>query len=152
MTALLYDRTMKDWRTHDGIDIAAELGAGHRRRQRHRNERPHRQPLWSDQEITHANGLVSTYSNLAELPTVQEGDGVMVGEVIAPWATRAICESCRGISSAFLYEKERQQRESGGLFASTVTKKENINRLTRGALSCIMLLACLGIWRHSSAG
>jgi hypothetical protein len=26
VTALLYDRTMGDWRTHDGLDIAAELG------------------------------------------------------------------------------------------------------------------------------
>jgi murein DD-endopeptidase MepM/ murein hydrolase activator NlpD len=44
-------------------------------------------------EITHANGLVSTYSNLAELPTVQEGDGIMVGEVIGAVGNTAICES-----------------------------------------------------------
>lgn len=27
MTALAYDETMADWRTHDGIDIAADYGA-----------------------------------------------------------------------------------------------------------------------------
>lgn len=27
MTALVYDETMADWRTHDGIDIAADYGA-----------------------------------------------------------------------------------------------------------------------------
>ena len=26
MTSLIYDRTMMDWRTHDGLDIAAEIG------------------------------------------------------------------------------------------------------------------------------
>ncbi len=44
-------------------------------------------------EITHANGLVSTYSNLAELPTVQEGDGVMVARGDRPVGNTAICES-----------------------------------------------------------
>ena len=57
-TALLYNKTMADWRTHDGIDVAAELGAqvmtvssGRVERhihgrpvRRHRRHKPRRRP------------------------------------------------------------------------------------------------------------
>lgn len=94
VTALLYDRTMRDWRTHDGIDIAAALGAQVMAAGSGIVTSVRTDNLFGvTVEITHANGLVSTYSNLAELPTVQEGDGVMVGEVIGAVGNTAICES-----------------------------------------------------------
>lgn len=83
VTALIYNKKLGDWRTHDGVDISAPIGtqvvavsAG--------------QVISVESDdmggmtvvIEHAGGLRSMYSNLAEVPTVCAGDNVMTGEVI----------------------------------------------------------------------
>jgi murein DD-endopeptidase MepM/ murein hydrolase activator NlpD len=94
VTTLRYDRTMMDWRTHEGIDIAADLGTQVMAAASGTVKSVKRDDLYGvTVEILHNNGLVSVYSNLAELPTVQEGDGIMVGEVIGAVGETAICEA-----------------------------------------------------------
>ena len=93
MAALVYDVTMRDWRTHDGLDLAADKGAQVRAAANgtvtavYNDER-----YGTTVVIEHANGLTSTYASLAETPTVAVGDRVGVGEVIGAVGDTALCE------------------------------------------------------------
>ena len=85
MTELVYDKTMADWRTHDGIDIESTLGT---------------QVLAAADDlygttvvISHGGGIESVYSNLAELPTVEVGQSVSKGDTIGAVGTTALCEA-----------------------------------------------------------
>ena len=92
--ALQYDRTMQDWRTHNAIDIEAELGqkvlaAGDGIVER----------IYTDQMygvtvvLYHGAGLRSIYCNLAGTPTVQAGDTVALGQVIGAVGDTADAEN-----------------------------------------------------------
>lgn len=91
---LAYDATMGDYRTHDGLDIAAELGtqvkaaAGGTVASIRQDDL-----LGTTVTIDHGNGLKSVYSNLAGEPTVREGDTVTTGAVIGSVGDTAIKES-----------------------------------------------------------
>ena len=91
---LQYDRTMQDWRTHNAIDIEAELGekvlaAGDGIVER----------IYTDQMygvtvvLNHGAGLRSIYCNLAGTPTVQAGDTVSLGQVIGAVGDTADAEN-----------------------------------------------------------
>ncbi len=90
---LLYSETMGDWRTHEGVDFAAEVGT----------------PVWAvaDGEITevaydrlkgvtvsvrHSDGYTAVYSNLTELDAVVQGAKVDQGEVIGTVGETAMLE------------------------------------------------------------
>lgn len=91
---LSYDVTMGDWRTHAGVDIAAEVG----------------RKVWAAGEgtvsqvfddpmmgvtvvIEHPDGVTSTYSNLAADPLVAVGDTVDTGTEIGAVGETALAES-----------------------------------------------------------
>ncbi len=92
--ALAYDKTMGDWRTHDGIDISCAVGA-----QVMAPAGGTVADLYTDDlmgltvVITHAGGVVSTCSNLEGVPTVEIGDTVRTGDVIGAVGESAIGES-----------------------------------------------------------
>ncbi len=93
MTALVYNRTMRDWRTHDGVDLAAELGAQVKSCAAGTVSDVYTDDLYGTTVvIDHGAGLTSTYSNLASLPTVEFGDVVSVGQVIGSVGDTALCE------------------------------------------------------------
>lgn len=94
ITELVYDRTTGDWRTHNGVDIAASNGqlvsaiadgtvTG----------------IYADEyygacvKIDHGGGLVSVYYGLAENPTVATGDSVKAGDTIGALTTGILFES-----------------------------------------------------------
>lgn len=91
---LAYDVTMSDWRTHDGIDIAADLGmsvmaaAGGTV-----SAIDHHDLMGTIVFIDHGNGITSSYANLAAVPTVEVGDVVATGTVIGSVGDTAIAES-----------------------------------------------------------
>ncbi len=94
METLLYDRTMHDWRTHDGIDIAAELGAKVMAVADGRVEKVYSDTMYGTTVvISHGGGLKSVYSNLAQTPTVSEGESIAVGSVIGSVGDTALCET-----------------------------------------------------------
>lgn len=94
---LAYNATLDDWRTHDGVDIAAVLGtkvlaacAG-------------KVLSVSDDDllgttvvISHTDGYQSTYANLQAKPTVSKGDTVSAGQVIGAVGETSIAESAEG--------------------------------------------------------
>jgi murein DD-endopeptidase MepM/ murein hydrolase activator NlpD len=92
--ALVYNKTMSDWRTHDGVDIAAEMGTQVMATAEGRVESVVNDPLYGTTVVLdHGGGLKSSYSNLSEVPTVAEGDTVVVGEIIGAVGDTALCEA-----------------------------------------------------------
>ena len=90
---LAYDVTMKDWRTHDGIDVLADKGTVVRAASDGTVESVTQDDLYGTTvTIDHGNGLKSTYSNLADKPTVKQGDSVSSGDVIGSVGATALCE------------------------------------------------------------
>lgn len=91
---LAYDRTMGDWRTHDGIDIAANAGT-----QVLAPAGGTVSDLYTDDlmgtcvVILHADGVMSTCANLEKVPTVEIGDTVRTGDIIGSVGESAIAES-----------------------------------------------------------
>ncbi len=94
---LSLDPTLEDWRTHGGLDIAAQVG----------NQVVAMCPgtvsaVYDDDlmgttvVIDHGEGLISTYCNLAGQPTVESGDRVETGSVIGAVGSTAIAESGLG--------------------------------------------------------
>lgn len=83
VTALIYNKKLGDWRTHDGVDIAAPLGTQVLAVCAGQVEKVYTDDMGGMTVIIqHAGGLRSIYSNLAAVPTVYEGDNVMTGEII----------------------------------------------------------------------
>ncbi|MCD7770392.1 MAG: M23 family metallopeptidase, partial [Oscillospiraceae bacterium] len=74
---LLYDATMADWRTHDGIDITCDLGTQVIATAAGTVVSVENDDLYGTTvEIDHANGIHSIYANLASEPPVSVGDTV----------------------------------------------------------------------------
>ena len=94
---LAYDVTMKDRRTHDGVDVLADKGTVVRAASDGTVESITQDDLYGTTvTIDHGNGLKSTYSNLADKPTVKQGDSVGAGDVIGSVGATALCEVGQG--------------------------------------------------------
>lgn len=94
---LHYDVTMRDWRTHDGLDIQAPLG------QTVCAAMPGVVRFVQDDgfygtfvTVDHGDGTCAVYANLASMPAVSVGDRVQAGDVIGAVGTTALCEIGQG--------------------------------------------------------
>ena len=94
---LMYDHTLGDWRTHDGIDIRAEAGTdvvataagtviavGEDGR------------LGVTVQIEHSGGYVTTYASLHPETLVEEGQAVAAGEIIGAVGNTSLTEAGLG--------------------------------------------------------
>ncbi len=94
MDALAYNVTMADWRTHDGIDIAAAAGTVVKAAAGGVVESVYTDDLYGTTVvINHGDGLKSCYANLQEVPAVAEGDRVSAGDTIGAVGRTALCET-----------------------------------------------------------
>lgn len=90
----IYSKTLDQYMTHSGIDIAAPLStkvkaiAGGTVTKVSEDDR-----YGTTVEITHGNGIVSIYSNLAEQGTAETGDVVKQGEIIGAVGETALFET-----------------------------------------------------------
>lgn len=89
----IYSKTLDQYMTHSGIDIAAPLST----KVKAIAEGTVTQVSEDDRygttvEITHGNGIVSIYSNLAEEGTAETGDVVKQGDVIGAIGETALFE------------------------------------------------------------
>ena len=94
---LSYDVTLRDWRTHDGVDIMAPLGASVAASSSGTVLSVEDDSLYGTVvSIQHGDGAVSIYANLADMPTVSVGDWVDAGDIIGSVGSTAICEIGQG--------------------------------------------------------
>lgn len=92
--ALKYDVTMDDWRTHEGLDIAAKQGDEVHAAADGTVASVENDELYGTTvTIDHGAGMKTVYSNLEDTPTVAAGDSVKAGDTIGAVGTSAICEA-----------------------------------------------------------
>ena len=97
MDRLSYDPTTRDWRTHAGIDIAAEAGS-----QVHAAAAGTVYTTFDDDlmgttvVIRHQDGYTTTYSSLSSELTVAPGDTVELGQTIGYVGCSAMMETALG--------------------------------------------------------
>ena len=107
VTELMYDETMADWRTHDGVDIKAEEGdavktaaAGTVKEVRYDDL------MGVTVVISHADGYETQYSSLQQEPPVEQGKKVMAGDIIGRVGSTAAAEGDVGPHLHFSVSKE----------------------------------------------
>lgn len=93
MTELLYDTTMADWRTHDGIDVQAEEGAAVKTAAGGTVQSVTDDELMGTTVvIDHEGGYSTRYSSLQKDVPVTAGQQVVAGEVIGRVGTTSAAE------------------------------------------------------------
>ena len=97
MDCLTYNETTRDWRVHNGIDIAAEAGtqvlaaADGTVYTTYEDD-----AMGTTVVIQHENGYVTTYSSLDKKLSVKAGDTVKLGQAIGTVSNTALLESAIG--------------------------------------------------------
>lgn len=112
MEVLSYNETTRDWRVHDGVDIAAETGTtvcaaadGEV------------YTVYEDTEmgmtvvIRHDGGYTTKYSSLAQTVTVSAGDTVQMGDPIGAVGTSALMETALGDHVHFSVAKDNEDMD-----------------------------------------
>ncbi len=93
VSALAYDATMRDWRTHRGVDIACPEGASVLASRGGQVVSIVDDGLYGTVlTIDHGDGMRSVYANLAEETAVSEGEWVDAGVTIGTIGRSALCE------------------------------------------------------------
>ena len=91
---LIFNKTMADWRTHDGVDIAAQIGTKVFAAADGKVDAVYADDMFGTTVvINHGSGIISVYSNLAATPTVKVGDAVTMGSVIGAVGDTALAET-----------------------------------------------------------
>ena len=94
MDELLYDETMADWRTHNGVDISADEGAPVKAAADGTVASVKNDELMGvTVTIKHTDGYQTVYANLQEKPPVAEGQEVAAGDVIGYVGTTSQAEA-----------------------------------------------------------
>ncbi|MBQ6540287.1 MAG: M23 family metallopeptidase [Oscillospiraceae bacterium] len=94
MNDLIFDKTMADWRTHDGVDIEARPGTRVLASADGTVEKVYDDEMYGTTVvIKHPDGMRSVYSNLAGKPPVKSGDAVNCGDVIGSVGNTAAAET-----------------------------------------------------------
>ena len=97
MEALSYNQTTRDWRVHNGVDLAAEAGAEVKAAADGEVYTVYEDDaMGTTVVIRHADGYTTKYASLAENLTVKPGDTVTMGQVIGYASDSAIVESTLG--------------------------------------------------------
>lgn len=97
MTELMYDETMADWRTHDGLDIRAEEGDSVKTAADGVViDVVDDELMGTTVLIEHAGGYVTQYSSLQTEPPVTVDQEVFAGDVIGYVGSTAAAESAMG--------------------------------------------------------
>ncbi len=90
---LYYDKTLGDWRTHEGVDILAPLGETVTAAHAGSVVSVERSDLMGTVvTVSHGDGVCTVYANLEESPAVSVGDWVEPGSVIGAVGQSALSE------------------------------------------------------------
>ena len=97
MDSLTYNQTTRDWRVHNGVDIAAEAGAAVCAAADGQVY-----SVYDDESmgmtvvIRHEGGYATRYASLSETVSVNPGDTVTAGQTIGTVGNTALMESALG--------------------------------------------------------
>lgn len=90
---VIYSKTLELWKTHDGIDIAADIGTNVKSIEKGTIEKVYEDSFYGTTiVIDHGQGYKSSYSNLDKNTSVKEKQTVNKGEVIGKVSNTAIGE------------------------------------------------------------
>ena len=93
MDKLAYNATTRDWRTHDGMDIAAPEGSEVKAVAEGTVLAVIADDLYGQTvTVEHAGGYVTHYANLAEEVAVSAGDRVSAGQILGTVGKTALAE------------------------------------------------------------
>ena len=94
---LVYNETLGDWRTHDGVDISASAGTAVLAACAGTVAGVEDDPLMGTTvTISHAAGYQTVYASLQEHPSVEIGDSVSAGQAIGAVGDTAAAEAAQG--------------------------------------------------------
>ena len=97
MEALSYNQTTRDWRVHNGVDLAAEAGAEVKAAADGQVYTVFEDDaMGTTVVIRHQDGYTTKYASLAENVAVKPGDTVTMGQVIGYASDTALVESTLG--------------------------------------------------------
>ena len=97
MEALSYNQTTRDWRTHDGVDIAAEAGTNVSAAADGQVYTIYEDDtMGTTVVIRHEGGYTTCYASLSPELQVDVGDTVTLGQVIGTVGETAMVESVLG--------------------------------------------------------
>lgn len=91
---LVKDSTLGVWRTHDGVDIKADVGTPVKSMNKGTVTEVKEDPLWGFcVTIDHGSGITGYYCSLSKAVNVTEGERVNAGQVIGAVGDTAECEA-----------------------------------------------------------
>ena len=97
MDSLTYNETTRDWRVHNGIDIAAEAGSDVRAAADGEVYTVYEdEAMGMTVVLRHAGGYTTKYASLADGVPVKPGDAVTMGQTIGAVGNTALMESAIG--------------------------------------------------------
>lgn len=79
---LVYNSALSDWRTHDGIDLAADVGCSVHAAADGTVKEIFSDALGEGVEIEHSDGFTTRYMGMQSIENLNEGDSVTSGDVI----------------------------------------------------------------------
>ena len=110
MQELSFNQTTQDWRTHDGIDLAALAGEPVRAACTGTVTAVYDDEFFGTTVVlSHPEGYETIYANLAAMPAVSAGMRVTAGDTIGSVGGSALLESA---STSHLHFAVRQNGES----------------------------------------
>ena len=116
---LLYNETLDDWRTHDGVDIAAAEGDAVLAACAGTVSSITDDPLMGTTVvIQHSGGYETTYANLQAEPAVETGDTVSAGQTIGTVGTTAAAEAAQGAHLHLSVAKDGEAVDPGAFLNS----------------------------------
>ncbi|MDL2257739.1 M23 family metallopeptidase [Eubacteriales bacterium OttesenSCG-928-K08] len=90
---LLYSKTLDQWTTHEGVDIAAKLGAAVKAVRGGTIQKVYEDnSLGITVTVLHDDGVLSLYANLAKDPPVKAGQLVNAGDTLGEVGESAVSE------------------------------------------------------------
>lgn len=96
MEALSYNQTTRDWRVHNGVDLAAEPGTQVAAADGAVATVYEDDAMGTTVVIRHQDGYTTRYASLAKNPLVKPGDAVTMGQPIGYASDTALVESTLG--------------------------------------------------------
>ena len=118
MDCLTYNPTTRDWRTHDGIDIAAQEGAGVGAAAAGTVKSVFdSDTMGTTVVIEHEGGYITTYASLDKTVEVKEGDEVTLGQTIGKAGQTALLESALGYHVHFSVSCNGESVDPNDFFA-----------------------------------